>query len=143
MDWLSSIAGVLYPGQLNLCLEFLMKLLAHLQPLEHTSWIELISLCKRTKQCAQDSTSLLSFFFSQGIWSFGILVSENYGANINWSLRGLQSEHFRKRTKKQIVLWIELIYSVFGQISGQITGNYNDKILIVFREVNPSSSTKV
>lgn len=61
-----------------------------------------------------------------------LLVSENYGADINWVLWGQQNENFRKRTKKQAVLWIELEHSVFGQKSGQITANYYDKILIFF-----------
>lgn len=92
----------------------------------------MISLYEKTKQCALNSISLLSFFFSQTIWSFAILVSENDGANINWVFRRLQNENFRNRTNKQIVLWIELDYSVFRQKSGQITANYHDKILLFF-----------
>lgn len=129
-DWLSNICWYSLSRTIKSLFRLLMKLLAHFQPLEHTSWIKLMCLYKRTK-CAQDS-HLLPFFFFSSDMVLRLLVSENYGADINWVLWGQQNENFRKRTKKQAVIWIELEYSVFGRKSGQITANYYDKILIFF-----------
>lgn len=38
--------------------------------------------------------------------------------------------NIRKKTKKQVIIWLKLYYSLFGRKSGQVSATYHDKKLI-------------